>query len=341
MNQSTKRNSSFNGEGRNGRFLVSVVAPAFNEAPNLTLLHERVSAVLKNIADFELVVVDDGSTDDSVPILRTLRAGDQRVCYVSLSRNFGHQPALLAGLDHSRGDVVISMDADLQHPPEVIPALLDKWNDGFEVINTVRENDPRYEHSIYGWLSGGFYRVFDTLSGLNLSMGRTDFRLMDRAVVDVLCGLPETQKFLRGLAKWVGFRQATIAYTAAPRARGEAKYTYRRMFTMALDAILSFSIVPLRMLTLGGVCLAIPAFLYMLVAIGFGLYAVYTGDFSRVVPGWASTAAAVMFFGGIQLLGMGLLGEYLGRVYQEAKGRPAYIVREVANGSALKDPSAR
>jgi glycosyltransferase involved in cell wall biosynthesis len=341
MNQRTDRSERFKGKGRNGRFMISVVAAAFNEAPNLTLLYERVAAVLKDIADFELLVVDDGSTDESVSILRELRAGDERVCYVSLSRNFGHQPALLAGLDHSRGDVVISMDADLQHPPDVIPALLDKWRDGFEVVNTVRVNDPRYDSSVYGWLSGGFYRVFDWLSGLNLRTGRTDFRLMDRAVVDALCGLPETQKFVRGLAQWIGFRQTSIPYSAAPRARGEPKYTYGRMFTLALDAILSFSIVPLRMLTLGGVCLAIPAFLYMLVAIGAGLYAFYTGDFSRVAPGWASTVAAVMFFGGIQLLGMGLLGEYLGRVYQEAKGRPAYIVREVANRPGLKDSNCQ
>jgi glycosyltransferase involved in cell wall biosynthesis len=310
--------------------LVSVVTTAYDEEENLRELYERVRKTLETLdLPFELVVVDNGSRDNSLTLLRELRAADPRVAWVSLSRNFGHQGGLIAALDMSRGDVVISMDADLQHPPEAVADLITRWREGYEVVHAIEREMPG-RRSVRRWLGDLFYRLFDRLSGFDLETTRADFRLLDRQVVDVLCGLPERQKFIRGLVRWLGYRQTTVPYDLAPRARGESKFRYRHLFTLALDAILSFSVVPLRALAVAGLVLAVPAFAYSLVAIAYGLYALVTGNYQVIPPGWASIVAAIMFFGGVQLVGLGLLGEYLGRVYHEAKGRPAYVVREAA-----------
>lgn len=314
------------------KVLVSVVTTAYNEADNLRVLYDRVrKAMEREECPFELVIVDNGSSDNSLAILKELRSYDPRVAYVSLSRNFGHQGGLIAALDFSRGDVVITMDADLQHPPEAMHDLLARWREGYEVVHAVERERPSGRSSRH-WLGDRFYRLFDRLSGLELSTARADFRLLDRRVVDALCRLPERQKFIRGLVRWLGFRQTSVPYDLAARSRGESKFRYRHLFRLAADAILSFSVVPLRMLAVAGAVLAVPAFAYSLVAIGQGLYALVVGDHSAIPPGWATIVAAVMFFGGVQLVGLGLLGEYLGRVYDETKARPPYIVREAATG---------
>jgi dolichol-phosphate mannosyltransferase len=308
--------------------LISVVAPAYNEEESLPHLYERVRDVMEGLGkDFELIVVENGSTDRSLEILKGLHLKDERVNYLSLSRNFGHQGALIAGLEHSKGDAVISMDADLQHPPELIPEMLRLWEEGYEVVYTIkRENMAQpFSRRLVNRL---FYSFLSRVSGLELSGGQSDFRLMDRKAVDALCRMPERNKFLRGLARWIGFRQAGIEYDVPPRFAGESKFRFSHLLRFALDGILSFSIIPLRLFTLFGLVVSGVAFLYGLFIIGSGAYAFFTGYHGRIPPGWATVGAAVFFFGGVQLMGIGLLGEYLGRVYDEAKERPIYLVRE-------------
>jgi glycosyltransferase involved in cell wall biosynthesis len=314
--------------------LVSIVATAYNEEANLQELYLRVRAVLEATGNpFELMVVDNGSADHSLELLRKLREGDPRVSYVSLSRNFGHQGGLIAALDFSRGDIVITMDADLQHPPETIPSLLVRWEEGNDVVHAT-ERPRRRAGPLRGRLGGVFYWLFDRLSGLDLRSARSDFRLMDRRVVDALCGLPERQKFIRGLVRWLGFRQTSVYYDLAERLHGESKFRYRELFALAADAMLSFSVIPLRLLALSGLLLAIPSLAYALYVGVLGVLALVSGNHGLIPPGWTTIVAALMFFGGVQLVGLGLLGEYLGRVYGEAKGRPPYIVQEVAVGTS-------
>ena len=307
---------------------ISIVVPAYNEEKNLSQLWERIQKVMEiSNRSFELLVVENGSTDRSLEILKELHEQDKRIQYLSLSRNFGHQSALIAGMEHSRGDVVITMDADLQHPPELIPKMLKLWKEGYAVVYTnYREN--RAQPFLRRLLNRFFYSLISRLSGLPLSGGQSDFRLMDRKVVDILCAMPERNKFLRGLTKWIGFRQIGIDYDISPRFSGKTKFRFAHLIRFALDGILSFSIIPLRIFLLVGAVISAVAFLYGIYIVGIGAYAYFTGYSDRVPPGWATVTAAVLFFGGIQLIGIGLLGEYLGRVYDEAKERPVYLIRE-------------
>lgn len=315
---------------RNRNGLVSVVVPALNEAENLPHLYERVRSVLESTGwKFELIVVDDGSTDQTLAVLKELRLRDPRVQYLSFSRNFGHQAALLAGLERTHGDVVISMDADLQHSPELIPRMLSLWLEGYDVVHTAKRSDD--SASLFRKVTAkAFYKIFSILCDVQLAFGQSDFRLLDARVAWELCQIPEHDKFLRGLVEWMGFRQARLYYDVTPRFAGRPTYSLGRRIRFHANGILSFSIVPLRLFTLIGILVSVPAGLYGLFALGGGVYGLFFGYPGWVVPGWASVVASVTFLGGIELIGIGILGEYVGRVFEQMKGRPEYLVRETS-----------
>jgi dolichol-phosphate mannosyltransferase len=300
----------------------SIVAPVYNEAETLPEFHRQVREVMETLGEpWELILVDDGSTDGSTELMRQLRTKDKHVRPVIFARNFGHQIAVTAGLDFSRGRAVIIMDADLQDPPQVIPDLIAKWRQGYEVVYAIR---AKREGETWFKLATAslFYRLIQRITDVNIPMDTGDFRLMDRQVVQVLNQMRERHRFLRGMSVWVGFKQAGVEYERAPRFAGETKYPLRKMIKFASDAITSFSYFPLQLAmylgfaSAGVSILAIPVVIVLRLA---GWQAFY---------GQATTLIAVLFLGGVQLISLGILGEYVGRLYDEAKGRPLYIVRE-------------
>jgi len=300
---------------------ISVVVPCYNEVGNIQALYDQLAPVLATYPSHELVFVDDGSKDDTVRLIESLSQKDPSVKLLQLSRNFGHQAALKAGLDHAQGDCVISLDADLQHPPDLIPDLIKKWQEGYEVVFTQREEDPNLS-----WIKRAtsklFYRLAQKLSSVQIHPGTADFRLLDREVVDVLKQLDESYLFIRGLVSWVGFKQTAISYKPQGRFAGESNYTYHKMFSLALSGITSFSIRPLQLSIVLGLVIASLAGIY-------GLYVIYIFAFTnQAMPGWASTTASVLFIGGVQLIMLGVLGEYVGKGFMEGKRRPTYIVRK-------------
>lgn len=307
--------------------IVSVVFPVFNESENIMAVHARVKETLDGTGlSYEMLFVDDGSRDASLDIIKSLASRDSTVRFVSLSRNFGHQPAISAGLSHARGQAVISMDADLQHPPSLIPEMIDLWRKGYQVVFTTKRS--------YSNLSFVRRRVFrlaywllSKLSGLNLSFGQSDFRLLDRKVVDALVVLPEYRKFLRGLVCWIGFKQIGIEYDVVPRHAGQPKYTIASLFSLLVDGILAFSITPLRWSLALGVVAGALSLLYGVWVVLLGILNL-VGIQASLPPGWASIVAAVVFLGSLQLIAIGLLSEYVGRVYEQVKGRPTYVVGE-------------
>jgi glycosyltransferase involved in cell wall biosynthesis len=302
--------------------LLSIVAPVFNEEKTVEELHRRVTAAIHGI-EFELVLVDDGSGDATPGILARLAAGDPRVRVITLSRNFGHQAALTAGLDHVRGDAVVMMDSDLQDPPELIPSMLEHWRRGSDVVyavRTARAGETRFKLATARW----FYRLFSKLAQIDLEQNAGDFRLLDRSALDAIGSMRERKRFLRGMTVWVGFTQTAVHYDRDARFAGETKYTPRGMLRFSLDAIASFSHVPLQAAMVLGVIFSGIAFLSIPVAIGFKI----AGQF---VPGVTTVLIVVLLLGGIQLITVGVIGEYLGRVYEEVKRRPLYIVRARSN----------
>lgn len=306
---------------------ISVIAPAYNEEPLLRLFCEKTCSVLGSTGlDYELLILENGSTDNSLEVLKELRAKNPRIHYLSFSRNFGHQGAILAGLQNAQGDIVISMDADLQHPPEAIPEMLLKWQEGFDIIYTIKR--PAGNISLFRRLADAvFYRLMNWITGIELR-GHSDFRLLDRKVVNVIAALPERNKFLRGLVCWVGFRQIGISYDVAPRMAGRSKFSMRELFRITIDGIFSFSVVPLRFFTFVGSLVSLFSFSYGFYYIVLKV-AVSMGWSQTPLPsGWTTLIFGMMFLGGVQLLGIGLLGEYLGRVYDEVKKRPNYIIKE-------------
>jgi polyisoprenyl-phosphate glycosyltransferase len=318
--------------------LLSVVVPAYNEAGNLPYFYQRLCSVLENDGwPFELIVVDDGSTDRTLAVVKELRLQDPRVQYISLSRNFGHQAALLAGLEGAQGDVVVSMDVDLQHPPEMIPRMLRLWLEGYDVVHTVKRSDESAS-LFHKLVAKTFYKIFAILSDVKLAFGQSDFRLLDAKVVKELRCIPEHDKFLRGLVSWMGFRQVSLDYDVAPRFNGKPTYSLKRRLKFHVNGILSFSIIPLRLFTLLGLLVCVPTGLYGLFALGAAVYGHLAGYPAWLVPGWASLAIFVTFLGGIQLLGIGMLGEYLGRVFEQTKGRPAYLIKETSPGMTGQPP---
>ena len=302
--------------------LVSVVAPVYNEDATIEEFHARVCAALDALP-FELVLVDDGSTDGTPMKLESLAEHDPRVRVVYLSRNFGHQTALTAGLDHARGDAVVMLDADLQDPPEVITTMLDHWRAGCDVVYAVRDQrdgESRFKLSTARW----FYRLFDKLAQVELQHNSGDFRLLDRRPLDALLSMRERNRFLRGMTVWVGYTQAAVPYHRDSRYAGETKYTLPRMLRFSLDAISSFSHRPLQLATLLGFIISTLAFVAIPVVVVLRILGSY-------LPGFSAITILILLLGGIELIAIGIIGEYVGRIYDEVKGRPLYLVRARRN----------
>jgi dolichol-phosphate mannosyltransferase len=304
------------------QMVFSIVAPIYNEIGNIEILYERISKVLDSTGEsWELLLVDDGSTDGSTEAIRNLANQDERVRPVIFARNFGHQLAVTAGLDYSRGKAVVIIDADLQDPPEVILDLIDKWRDGYEVVYAIRA-EREGESWFKLFTASLFYRFIYRITDVNIPLDAGDFRLLDRQVVDVLSKMRERHRFLRGMSVWVGFKQTGVPYRRAARVSGETKYPLRKMLKFASDAVTSFSYFPLQLATYIGFISAGMS----IIAIPVVVIMRMTG--SQAFFGQATTLIAVLFLGGVQLISLGILGEYIGRLYDEAKGRPLYIVRE-------------
>ena len=316
---------------------LSIVCPAFNEEEVLPHFHRELAAVLAGLEadyDLEVIYVDDGSRDGTLAVLRTLAAADPRIRYLSLSRNFGHQAALTAGLEEARGDAVITLDSDLQHPPELLPVLVDKWRAGFEVVLTIREEDPRLG-LVKRFTSKFFYRVMRLLSSTDIRMAAADYRLMSRKAVDALLQLREAHRFLRGMVQWLGFPAAEVPYRPAGRRAGVSKYSLRRMLNLAGDGLLSFSRVPLRLATFLGLVAMTGGLLGSLYLAGRWLL----GDAADA--GWGLVLASLYLLGGCILCALGLVGEYVGRIYEQVKGRPLYVLKEKsaeADASGARQP---
>ena len=305
------------------RSLLSVVVPCFDEEAVVRETHSRLTAVLGEVPDldFELVYVDDGSHDTTLDILRLLQAEDARVRVIGLSRNFGHEIATSAGLAEASGDAVAVIDADLQDPPEVLLQMLERWREGVDVaygVRSAREGETIFRR----WTAAAFYRLLDRLADVSIPLDTGDFRLMDRKVVDAFLAMPERSRFVRGMVAWVGFRQEPIRYRRAARAAGETKYSPGKLLRLAVDSIVSFSLVPLRLAVWLGFFAAALALLG--VAYGFAVRLIT----NTWIPGWAALFVAILFLGGVQLMLIGVLGEYVGRIYGEVKRRPLYFVKE-------------
>jgi polyisoprenyl-phosphate glycosyltransferase len=308
--------------------LVSVVAPAYNEDALLDAFYARVCSALEGL-QFELVIVDDGSSDGTPLCLERIADADPRVRVITLSRNFGHQTALTAGLDHARGDAVVMLDCDLQDPPELIPTMLDHWRAGCDVVYAVRETragESHFKLTTARW----FYALFGALAQVRLAPNSGDFRLLDRGALDALLSMRERNRFLRGMTVWVGYTQAAVPYQRDPRHAGETKYNFTRMLRFSADAVLSFSDRPLQLATLLGFLISLLAFIAIPVVVVLRLLGHY-------LPGFGALTIVVLLLGGIQLIAIGIIGEYVGRIYDEVKGRPLYLVRAYRNVPA---PSA-
>ncbi|NJO81688.1 MAG: glycosyltransferase family 2 protein [Blastochloris sp.] len=304
----------------------SVVAPVYNEEQLVEEFCRRTIAALEPLGEpFELVLVNDGCRDRSPEIMRAMHERDPRVKVINFSKNFGHQIAITAGTDYARGQAVVVIDSDLQDPPEVIPELIERWREGYEVVYAVRAE--RAGETWFKKLTAAlFYRLIVKITNVNIPVDTGDFRLMDRKVVDAIGSLREHHRFMRGLSVWVGFRQTGVNYRRHARSAGETKYPLRKMLKFALDGITSFSYLPLQLATYMGFVVAALSLLFILVVIGLRLFSPQAED--AAFYGQASTLASVLFIGAVQLISLGIIGEYVGRIYDEVKGRPLYIVAE-------------
>lgn len=322
------------------RELVSVVVPCFNEDAVLDETHRRLRAALDAIdADYEIVYVNDGSKDGTIARLRRLHATDPgHVRVVDLSRNFGHQLAVTAGIDHSAGDAVVLIDADLQDPPELIATFVARWREGYKVVYGVRE-ERHGESAFKRWTAARFYRLLNRLSDVPIPLDTGDFRLMDRVAVDALRRMGEQDRFIRGMVSWVGYRQIAVPYARAPRFAGESKYPFFKMLRFAIDGIVSFSISPLKIVTWLGAAVSVFAAAGMAYAFVLRLLT------SIWVPGWTLLFMSTLLLGGVQMISLGILGEYVGRIYREVKRRPLYLVQEALGfdkaARSRPDPNAK
>lgn len=298
----------------------TVIVPVYNEEEVIAHTYARLRETMDTLGEpYELLFVNDGSRDKTASILEGICAEDPRVRLLDFSRNFGHQIAITAGMDHARGDAVVIIDADLQDPPKVILEMIDKWKQGYEVVygKRLKRKGETLFKKVTAML---FYRFLRSMTSVDIPVDTGDFRLMDRKVVDVMRGLKEKNRFVRGLVSWVGFRQTAVEYVREERFAGETKYPLRKMIKFALDAITSFSFKPLRLATYFGFALSSVSFLYLLVVL-------YERLFTTTQPGWASIVAINLLFNGIMLIMLGIVGEYVGRIYEESKNRPLYILR--------------
>ncbi|MGH9941432.1 MAG: glycosyltransferase family 2 protein, partial [Pyrinomonadaceae bacterium] len=317
--------------------LLSVIIPCYNEVAVLREAYRQLTAALDQLRplEYELIYVDDGSRDETVEVIRQLQSEAGQVRAVLLSRNFGHQVAVTAGLEHASGEAAIVIDADLQDPPEVILEMVARWRDGYQVVYGVR-TERSGEKAFKRWTAKVFYRLLNRLSRVHIPIDAGDFRLMDRSVVDALLAMPERDRFLRGMVSWAGFRQVAVFYQRAPRLAGTSKYPLLKMINLALDGVISFSYLPLRLSVWTGfiiIGLIIILIFYALVA------RLYTNDWVR---GWASLFIAVLFMGGVQLIFLGIIGEYIVRIYGEVKQRPLYFVQDLIGfrADAVHPPAA-
>lgn len=306
---------------------ISVVIPCFNESEVIDFTVEKLLSVTNAIDkyQFELIFVNDGSSDTTEEKLLHYSRGHQNIRTISFSRNFGHQPAASAGLDASLGDAVVLIDADLQDPPEVIEDMITKWEEGYDVVygtRLSRDGESIFKKATAKW----FYRLLNKLSEVPIPLDTGDFRLMDRQVVDQLIAMPEKSRFIRGMVSWIGFNQTSVVYERSPRFAGESKYPLRKMLKFALDGILSFSVKPLKLsIMMGFISSGISFFLLV-----YSIYVRLMTD--HWVSGWTSLLVSVLFIGGVQLISIGILGEYIARIYNESKGRPLYIVKKERKG---------
>jgi len=302
---------------------VSVVIPVFNESTNILKIVERLNDVFKGILyDHEFIFVDDGSSDSTVEVLKNLHEVNPKVHYIQLSKNFGHQNALKAGIDSAQGDCIISMDGDLQHPPELLPTFITKWEEGYDIVYTRRKCSD--SNSVYkNTTSNMFYRLVNKMSEVKLEPGTADFRLIDRKVADILLQFNEIDPFIRGIIKWVGFSQFAIDYTPEDRFSGKTKYSFKKMAKLALQGVTSFSIRPLYTAVFIGFGFSALSILYL----PYVLYSVYSGE---AISGWASIIMTIVFFGGLQIMIMGIIGIYVGKIFLQTKLRPNYIVKNTS-----------
>jgi dolichol-phosphate mannosyltransferase len=305
---------------------LSVVAPVFNEETNLPVFHQRCTETLGKLGvDYEIIFVDDGSADGSAHWLHAKSQEDDRVQYIRFSRNFGHQMALTAGLDHASGRAIVIIDTDLQDPPELIEQLYRKHLEGFEVVYAKRRK-RKGESWFKRWTAKVFYRLMKRMTSFEIPLDAGDFRLIDSRVASVLKRMPEQQKFYRGQVAWAGFRQSFVEYDRDKRLSGKTNYPFRKMLRLAIDALTAFSDTPIRLVTTLG-------FLFALVAFGFAIYAVLSYFvFDNYVPGWTSLMIAITFIGGVQLICIGIIGEYVSRISANVRGRPPYVIMESSFG---------
>ena len=301
---------------------IAIVIPSYNEATNIDVLIHALNETIQNINyTFKFIFVDDGSSDETVAILKEKSKEHQHIFYLELSRNFGHQNALKAGIDLVRNDVdaIISMDGDMQHPPKIIPKLIQKWEEGFEVVYTIRKEDKKLGF-LKNKTSNLFYSLMNKLSDIKFEPGTADFRLIDKKVAQVFSDFTENELFIRGIINWVGFKQFAIHYEPNERYSGKSKYTVGKMMRFAVLGITSFSTKPLSIAIILGISLSIMAFIFY---IAYVLYSIYYG---HIISGWASVITTVVFFGGLNLVVLGIIGVYIGKLFMQSKGRPNYLI---------------
>ena len=300
---------------------IAIVIPSYNEEGNIEVMVNSLHQVLNKLPyQYDLIFVDDGSNDGTLNKLKSIAAHDSKLFFVELSRNFGHQNALKAGVDLANANAVITMDGDMQHPPELLPKILQKWEEGYDVVYTIREEDKNLSF-FKKKTSNGFYNLMNQLSEIKFEPGTADFRLMDEKVVEVFSNFSENELFIRGLVNWLGFKQFAIDYKPADRFSGTSKYTFKKMMRFALQGITSFSIRPLYLAIYLGLGLSVFAFIFY---IGYVLYSIY---FGHVISGWASVISTIVFFGGLNLFVLGIVGMYVGKLFIQSKNRPNYLIR--------------
>jgi dolichol-phosphate mannosyltransferase len=303
--------------------MLSIILPAYNEEGNIEVIYDRIKDVLNGSGyKHEIIFVDDGSTDNTERNILNIIQTDKTVKLISFSRNFGHQSALIAGYSNCNGDAAITLDCDLEHPPELIRDLIKKWESGYDIVNTIRI-DANKSASFKKFSSKNFYRLFSYFTDVKLEVGSADFRLIDKKVIDYIKNLGERELFLRGIFGWLGFKTANLQYLPNERFSGTTKYSKKKMLSFALTGITSFSIVPLRMVALLGFLIASLTFIYM-------MYALYAALFiGNVLDGWTSLILTMLFLGAGQLIAIGVLGEYIGKIFIEIKGRPRYVIKSI------------
>ena len=301
---------------------LSVIIPIYNEEENISLLHHRLTKVLNEMdSGYELIFVNDGSHDDSMELVQQLAKENAYVKYIDLSRNFGHQIAVMAGLDHAQGEASIIIDADLQDPPELIPEMVAKWKEGYEVVYAKRKS-RKGESAMKKWTAKLFYRILRKLTDFDIPVDVGDFRIIDQKIVEVLRNMPERSKYLRGQIAWVGFNQTYVTYNREERHAGETGYSIKKMLDLAMNAVTGFSEAPLRLVTYMGIMVTVFSLLTMMYTL---ISRLLTDSY---VEGWASLMVSILFLGGVQMIAIGILGEYIGRIYRDIRQRPLYIVKD-------------